>query len=306
MVDRPMDAAQRAGMLMRERPPEATLAWLVRALEAIDVVEVTAMRGGSTSAMHHVVVRGRDDITSEVVLRRYVLADYLTEEAGVAPREARAPELVASLSVPTPSLLAVDVTGEMADVPAVVMSWLDGQPVWATRSRESWVSQAVDAMIELHQVDDHSPELTSIATYRQAAYQPPRWTTSPAVWERAIEVFDGPIPAADVGFVHRDFNPGNVLWVRGQLNGVVDWQAACVGPRSIDPAHCRLNLLRYDPGMADDVRRVWEQRSGLVFDPWADVVSIIGSLDELSSHRHASPALHAIENALAHAVAAIG
>jgi aminoglycoside phosphotransferase (APT) family kinase protein len=301
-----MDAAQRAGMLMRERPPEATLAWLVRELDAVEVVEVTAMRGGSTSAMHHVVVRGRDDVTFEVVLRRYVLNDYLTAEPGVVEREARALELVAALCTPTPRLLAVDVTGEVADVPAVVMGWLDGRPVWETRSRESWVSQVVDAMIELHQVDHHSPGLTPLATYLQANDRPPSWTRRHAVWERAIEVFHGPIPAADVGFVHRDFNPGNVLWVRGALTGVVDWQAACVGPRSIDPAHCRLNLFRYDPGMADDVRRVWERRSGLEFDPWADIVSIIGSLDELSSHRHASTALHAIENALAHAVATIG
>ncbi len=299
-------SAQQAGMLMREPPPEAALAWLVRELGADGVVEVTAMRGGSTSALHHVVVRSLDGSTRDVVLRRYVLATYLHDEPGVVEREARALDLVAPLAVPTPGLLAVDHTGEHAGVPAIVMGWLDGQPVWETRSRENWVAQVVDAMLALDAVDRHSAGLTPIATYRQRSDAPPRWTRRHAVWERAIELFRGPTPDADHGFVHRDMNPGNVLWVQGRLSGLVDWQAACVGPRSIDPAHCRLNLFRYDPGMADELRRVWEERSGLVFDPWADIVSIVGTLDELSTSRHASPALHAIEQALAHAVSAIG
>jgi len=302
--------AQQVGMLLRERPPDASLAWLVRELGAADVAEVTAMRGATTSALHHVVVRSHDGALRNVVLRRYVLASSLRDEPGVVEREARALTLVAGLAVPTPELLAVDATGTAAGagdgVPAIVMGWLDGQPVWETRSRESWVAQVVDAMLALDAVDRRSTGLTPIATYRQRSDAPPRWTRRHAVWERAVELFHGPVPDTDHGFIHRDMNPGNVLWVHGQLSGLVDWQAACVGPRSIDPAHCRLNLFRYDPGMADELRRVWEERSGLVFDPWADVVSIIGTLDELSTSRHASPALHAIEQALANAVSAIG
>ena len=115
-------------------------------------------------------------------------------------------------------------------------------------------------------------------------------------------MFGRPVPASDVGFVHRDFNPGNVLWVRDRLSGLVDWQWACVGPRSIDPAHCRLNLFQYNPPMADDVRTVWELRSGLTFDPWADLASIIGTLDHIRRPRQPNAALRAIEAALKDAV----
>ena len=101
----------------------------------------------------------------------------------------------------------------------------------------------------------------------------------------SCRLFHRPVPTADIGFVHRDFNPGNVLWVRSRLSGLVDWQWACVGPRSVDPAHCRLNLFQYNPTMADDVRTVWEQRSGLTFDPWADLASIIGTLDYIQGRR---------------------
>jgi Ser/Thr protein kinase RdoA (MazF antagonist) len=43
--------------------------------------------------------------------------------------------------------------------------------------------------------------------------------------------------------VHGDFHPGNVLWRRGVVSRVVDWQAACTGPAVIDVAQCRVNLL---------------------------------------------------------------
>jgi hypothetical protein len=97
----------------------------------------------------------------------------------------------------------------------------------------------------------------------------------------------------------------DVLWVRGRLSGVVDWQWACVGPRSIDPAHCRLNLFHYSPTMADDVRTVWEQRSGLSFDPWADLASIIGTLDSIRGRRDPNAAMWTIEAALKAAVSAL-
>lgn len=288
---------------MREPPPTATLAWLVGELDASAIVEVTPMHGGSTSAMHRVTIVDRADREQTVVLRRYVRDNVLAETPDVAAIEARALQLAERLPVPTPALLAVDPNGEQADAPALVMTLLDGRPDWDTRWATKWVSQAVGAMIALHELDPARVDLPALTTYAQQRYEPPRWTTHPDLWERAIELFHGPVPTADIGFVHRDFNPGNILWVRDRLSGLVDWQSACIGPRSIDPAHCRLNLFQYNPGMADDVRTVWEQRSGLTFDPWADLVSIIGTLDNIRGRRRASGPMWAIEQALQRAVA---
>ena len=57
--------------------------------------------------------------------------------------------------------------------------------------------------------------------------------------------------------------------------------------------------------MADDVRTVWEQRSGLTFDPWADLASIIGTLDNIRGRRDPNAAMWANEAALKHAVNAL-
>ena len=111
-----------------------------------------------------------------------------------------------------------------------------------------------------------------IGRYQQPGYDPPGWATRPTVWELTAEIFHGPILDGDVGFGHRDFYPGNLLWSGRHLSGVVDWQAACLRPSSIDPGHSRLNMLYNEASLADKLRRAWEKRSGRQFEPWADVI----------------------------------
>ena len=182
-----MDAAQRAVSVVRQPPSAATLAWLVDELGACAVVEVSVMQGGLTAAMHRVTVVDRGGHERQVVLRRYVRAEILIESPEVASVEARALQLVERVAVPTPVLLALDARGDRADAPALVMTLLEGRPVWETRSGSNWVSQAVDAMIALHELDPSHTALAPLTTYAQRRYDPPRWTTDPALWEQAAE-----------------------------------------------------------------------------------------------------------------------
>jgi hypothetical protein len=109
--------------------------------------------------------------------------------------------------------------------------------------------------------------------------------TKPSVWERAIEIFHGPILDDDRTFIHRDFYPGNVLWQRKMVSGLVDWEAASVGPRSMDVAHCRINLLYKGLDTAEVFTREWEHTTGRAFHRWADIATIIGLLDSQPARR---------------------
>jgi thiamine kinase-like enzyme len=104
--------------------------------------------------------------------------------------------------------------------------------------------------------------------------------------------------------VHRDFHPGNVLWRRGAVSGVVDWQAACTGPAAADVAHCRVNLLTIGTDAADRFTALWQHAAGATHHPWADVVTIIGFLDDLRDDWGSERLL--IEDMLARAVAELG
>jgi aminoglycoside phosphotransferase (APT) family kinase protein len=290
--------------LTRAEPSESTMRWLLESLESSEVVSCEHMPGGSTSAMHRVTVRSDHGATAAVVMRRYVLESYLAAEPDAPISEITGLRLSAGLRVPTPGLLAADPEGLHCDAPTIVMRALDGRPKWDLSSRQ--LDLLVDALIEIHAVDPHGVDVRAINRYRQSDFRPPRWVETPAVWERAVEIFHGPIPDRDVVFAHRDFHPGNVLWHRGHITGVVDWQAACIAPASIDISHCRLNLAFYDPDLPELLRVTWGRRSGRSFDPWADVMTVIGALDHLRDTLPASGARRTIDEILTAAVTELG
>jgi len=98
--------------------------------------------------------------------------------------------------------------------------------------------------------------------------------TDRSLWSRAVAVFHGPRLDPDQVFLHRAYHPGNVLWRRGNLTGVVDWQAASIEPRSADVWHCRATLLRaFTLETADRFVRCWESIAGETFHPWAETLA---------------------------------
>lgn len=124
------------------------------------------------------------------------------------------------------------------------------------------------------------------------------------MWERAAEISLAPAPCLPAVLVHRDFHPGNVLWRRGTVAGVVDWHAACTGPAVADVAHCRVNLLTFGVDAAQRFTALWQRAADATYHPWADVITIIGFLDDLRDDWGSERLL--VEHMLAHAVAELG
>jgi len=291
-----------------EAPPGSSIAWVVDGLGASDLVSVTALRGGISSAVHRFTLRfGRD--VQRVVLRRYVFPVEVAAEPSVAQHEADALQLVAGLPLGTPRLLACDPTAAVTDVPAVLMTFLPGRTEWTPTKPGPWLEAVAAAAAAVHALEvDPAIErdLRSFAPNEPTSTEPPAWAKQPAVWARALELFDaGPGSDEPRVLIHRDLHPGNVLWHDGTISGLVDWQGACLGPPSIDIGHCRLNLLAYQPGWADALTAAWERRSGRRYHPWADVAAIIGLLGDLRDAPPPRGVRPTIEGALASAVAAL-
>jgi aminoglycoside phosphotransferase (APT) family kinase protein len=237
-----------------------------------------------------------------MVLRRYVRPETPVDDPGIADHEARALDFVARLPIPTPRLLATDLTGEDTGVPTILMSWLPGRVTWSPSNMDAWLPGMANLLPTIHAMPLPPPGvIRPFATYRQHSYDPPPWTQSPGIWQRGAEIVHNPVPDGDPVFLHRDFHPGNVLWRRGTVSGLVDWQAASIGPPSVDVGHCRANLLSYGTEVANRFTRLWEQASGRHYDPWADVSTIIGMLDGLRDEPPSGRI--AVEETLARAVA---
>jgi aminoglycoside phosphotransferase (APT) family kinase protein len=288
--------------LLRSRPPRQALDWAGAALGGT-VTSARALRGGTASAVHLLTVTGPAS-TRQAVLRRYVRPEDLP---GIAEREARALALAARLEVPTPGLLAVDPRGGAAGVPAVLMSRLPGSVRWWPGAPQRWLDGLAALLPAIHAAPLPPPgTIPPFTPYRQDSYQIPVWAREPGIWERAVEIYHRPAPGGPRVFLHRDFHPGNVLWWRGTVGGVVDWAGASTGPPSADVGHCRVNLFPYGLAAAGRFTRAWENLAGASYHPWADIVTIIGLLDGLREEPPDQAERDVIEEVLAGAVTALG
>ena len=275
--------------LLRSAPPAETLRWVERVVGGgARVRGVGALAGGTSSAVHAVTLDDGQGAVRECVLRRFVRADWLVEEPGLAQREAAALAIAGRSNVPVPRLVAFDGDARETDVPAVLTTRLPGSVAWSAADLPTFLARLAQPLPSIHAVP--VPAAAGIPDYRPYALdlqRPPRWATLPRVWERAIEAHAGPPPRAGHAFIHRDYHPGNVLWADGAVAGVVDWVAASVGVPEADVGHCRVNLYdRFGREAADAFLALYQAASGRSdYHPYWDIVAAIGGMDAAYEER---------------------
>lgn len=289
-------------IFLRRRPPASTLRWVEQRLGE-RVTRVEARRGGSSSAIHALTVGA-----SRVILRRYVITAVIEEEPDIIDQEVRALRVLQRSSAVTPVPIVTDEAGEHADVPALVMSCLPGRVNWAPSDMERWLHQLAEVLGPIHATPWRSEDgIRAFRPYAPERWDPPPWLRDGSIWDRAVAVFhEPPIDDATV-FINRDFHPGNVLFRRGKVSGVVDWQAAAIGPPSVDVSHCRGNLIaRFGLEVADRFTEIWQDVSGEHYHPWAEAAMAV---DALTWHGHStrpSREREDIETSIARALAELG
>lgn len=262
---------------LRARPPRESLDWVSAVTGGSRVVDVCALPGGTSSAVHRVTLQPSSGEPVVVVLRRYVL-DWVAEEAYVPGNEASVLALLAPTAVPAPRLVAADPDGSVTGTPAILMSHLPGEVVWEPADRERWLGGLAELLAAVHAVPA-AGELRDWFPYAPTpGLVPPSWTRHPRAWSRALEAYATPAPSSRRVFLHRDFHPGNVLWSDGAVSGLVDWAGACAGPPEVDVAHCRFNLAVHagDPAAADRFLALWQSMTGRdEYDPYWDLVTAV-------------------------------
>jgi Ser/Thr protein kinase RdoA (MazF antagonist) len=250
--------------LRRTTVPPAVRAW-VRCVTGRRAVSWRRLPGASSSAVH--ALRLSDD--TRVVLRRWTWRWVLEDEPVVARRELDALTLAATAGLPAPRVVAADVSGEQVGdgVPATLMTWLPGRAVAVPD-----LARLAEGAAAVHEVDADGFGHEFFRWCMGALTGPPPTATRPALWERALELRGTAMPPYESRFVHRDYHPGNVLWSRGRLTGVVDWPNACRGPWECDVATCRSNLMRLSgPDAADAFLAAYLALTGREYHPYWDL-----------------------------------
>jgi len=273
--------------------PSEARAWVESAVgPGSRVMVAEAMAGATSSAVHGLTVvdrRGREQL---LVLRRYVLADWLAREPDLAEREAEVLVILEQSQVPTPALVAADVTGDELGAPGVLMTRVSGGPPSPPGPTPIQVDGLAALLPVLHSTP--VPAGSGLRAYRpydqHLELGPPPWSSDDAMWRRAIELHRAfAVDRDDPGLVltHRDFHPGNVLFdpSTDRVSGLVDWSNASRGRPDVDVGHCRFNLVgQRDRAEADRFRDRWLIESGRArYDPTFDVLAVVGALREWPS-----------------------
>lgn len=273
---------------LRHRPPSNVLQWVADSVGPGS--RVTSVRGLDSSwlANHAVDVVDRHGTTHELVLRRWARPGWeVGDPEMTAAHEAGVLELLAGSPVPAPVLVAADPDAESCDVPALLITRLEGTPPPARLpDLSSFLAQLAAALPAIHAVDPRHRVHAYAPYYEPGRVSIPSWSQRPELWERAIEVFATPAPDTETCFIHRDYHPGNTLWSGGRLTGIVDWTAASVGPAAVDLAHMRWNLaVGYGLDAADEFLARHREITGVTVEhvPYWDVVTAVDVLPEIDA-----------------------
>ncbi|MEU5209896.1 aminoglycoside phosphotransferase family protein [Streptomyces sp. NPDC020742] len=259
-----------------------TLAWVSRHLEVGErIIRTEALQGGITAELRRLTIGRPDGGTRDLVLRTFVNVEHAEDWLS---REAGALILLTGTGVPAPGLVAVDPTAEHCEYPSLLMTHLAGRTVLDDEGLETRVPLLARQLVAIHALRPFPKRSTSLEQGRP--HRRPRayvaWTTADTVvtpkgadaaaWAAAIDVIRGPAPPYEGRFLHRDFQPGNVLFdvppphpAGARITGVVDWAGTSWGPTDLDVAHCSTNLaLLHGPAWGQRFAEAYEEAGGVL------------------------------------------
>ncbi|NUS83273.1 MAG: aminoglycoside phosphotransferase family protein [Streptomyces sp.] len=272
-----------------------TLAWVSRHLEVGErIVRTEALHGGITAEMRRLTIGTRGGGTRDLVLRTFVNVEHAEDWLN---RETGALTLLTGTGVPAPGLVAVDPTAAHCEYPSLLMTHLAGRTVLDDEGLETRVPLLAHQLVAIHALRPAERPRKYVTLTTADTVVVPKGADA-AAWAAAIDVIRRPPPPHEGRFLHRDFQPGNVLFdvppTRPQdtrITGVVDWAATSWGPADLDVAHCSTNLaLLHGPAWglrfaeayeeaggvlaeAASERLYWRVRSGLAFSEEVQLVS---------------------------------
>lgn len=249
-----------------------TRAWVGRQLRAGEqIVQTEILRGGITAEMRKLTIGTPNGDTRELVLRSYVDPYYVKHAQASLTAEAGALTLLGGTDVAAPELVAVDPGAAQCEYPSLLMTHLAGRTVLTDDGVEARVPLLARQLVAIHAVRPaERPPGYSALTTADTVVVP--GDADKAAWAAAIDVIRGPAPPYEGRFLHRDFQPGNVLFdvppsepAQARITGVVDWAGVCWGPADLDVAHCATNLaVLHGPAWGPRFAEAYEQAGGVL------------------------------------------
>lgn len=251
----------------------AALEWVEEVLGE-QVGEVRRLSGGWTSTMLAITPRTHE----AVVLRLMTNEPWRTHGEPLTTRESEIQRMLATTEVAAPQSVAIDATGDRCGHPAHLMTLLPGA-IEPQRRDDASLSRLAELLASIHALEPTIDVRSYQSWAWEAKFVVPVWAADAGLWEDAFALLRSEPPAYEPCFIHRDFQPRNVLWDGGEISGVVDWVETSIGPAWLDVAHCATNLaIMHGTEVADRFADAYVTTTGRDPQPYFDVMDVVGFL----------------------------
>jgi aminoglycoside phosphotransferase (APT) family kinase protein len=257
----------------RDAPSRQSVQALLQAIAPGSVLAAIRPLAGSYSNYTHLVEYDAAAGTrARIVVRRY--AQRGSDWPGKARREFKTLALLQGHGVPAPTPLYLDEDGALLDASGIVTDYVPGEQIYAPPDPLAWARALATTLARIHSIPcdataqsfllDANPEAV---WFLRSGVVPDYMSAHPdgaSVWQMVHDLWPH-IRQVPTTLVHLDYWPGNVLWARGQITAVVDWEEAAYGNPGIDVAYLCMNLsLEGMDRAADAFLRAYEAQAGRV------------------------------------------
>ena len=275
-----------------ERTKPGALARLVEELAPGGrLVRARRLRGGLGARMQVLDIERADGTRLKVSLRRFVRDHRFSTPDHVA-HEYKILQLVEEAGIAAPRPLLLDAEGRLFDVPAMVLTYLPGRPLYTPRDVTTWAGQLAQALVRIHSLTNAHVDLSWLSLYDREGMRREIGRREEEAQDNSLAREVHAVLKAEIDriswleptFVHDDFWPGNTVWRFGRLVGVIDWTSAELGDPRADVSQCRADIaLSLGQNEADVFLKAYQARAG---QPLPDVwyFDLFRGLRALSYH----------------------
>jgi aminoglycoside phosphotransferase (APT) family kinase protein len=206
------------------------------------------LKGGISAEMTAFEIEHPDGQTTKLIVRRPGDED-LKRNPRAAEDEFELLRTLQSTDLATPKPYHLDPSGEIFPTPCLVIEYVEGEMEFCPSDLSAYAHQLATHLAKIHRVDLSVLDLSFLP--RQANGCTENLSLRTAEVDGSLDaerIRDAlasawPLPQRNASaLLHGDFWPGNLLWQKGRLVAVIDWENAKLGDPLADLANCRLEI----------------------------------------------------------------
>lgn len=151
--------------------------------------------------------------------------------------------------VPVPEPVYLDETGKVLGVPGIVTRLVEGRQMVNPKDHVQWAEDLAQLLLRIHAIRPSDQDYKYLYNGHDEGLHMLRydWSERKAGHPLSTDILGALaelrpeiVPEPSV-LIHMDYWHGNVLWHRGRVSAVVDWDYASYGEPAIDIAYFRMN-----------------------------------------------------------------